>query len=681
MFARIKRLIVGAPRDIEDPHLFHKVSLIAFMAWVGLGSDGISSSAYGPDEAFRALGEDHRYMAVYLAIAVAFTVFVISFAYSRIIEHFPTGGGGYVVATKLLGSKAGLVSGSALLIDYVLTITVSIASGADAIFAFLPAEYHAYRLPLEYGSILLLIMMNLRGVKESITVLLPIFFLFIITHAVMLVAALVKHAGDAPAVLSNVVTQSQADYKSMGFIAMFLIFAKAYAQGAGTFTGIEAVSNGLAIMRDPKVQTGKRTMLYMALSLALTASGILIAYLLLNVRVNAADPTRPLNAVLLENLVKGSSIFGNWFVVLTLFAEAALLLIAAQTGFIDGPRVMANMALDSWLPHRFSSLSERLTTHYGIVLIGLAALAALMYTGGNVEMLVVMYSINVFITFSLTELGMCRFYITQRHKHKEWKHALPIHLTGLILCSSILVVVVMEKFSHGAWVTLVVTSMLIGLCMLIRGYYRNVYSKLGLVPVEEIPPVDASLAAAPKPFDLHKPTAVLLVGSYGPLGVHAFTQLRRLFGDHFQQIIFISVGVIDSGNFKGTDEMDALRHQTEDSLKKYVALATHFAFNAHSMSVIGNEPVQPAVELCTEAALRYRNIMFFAGKLIFQRETFLQRVLHNETAMAIQNRLQWLGYPMLILPIRVWGRGKKVSVEAMIRSTQTVVGPDVDVAT
>src|SRR6185295_14765016 len=180
--AKMKRLLVGAPRDIEDPHLFHKVSLIAFMAWVGLGSDGISSSAYGPDQAFRALGEEHKYMAVFLALAVAVTVFVISFAYSRIIEHFPTGGGGYVVATKLLGAPAGLVSGSALLIDYVLTITVSIAGGADAIFAALPPEYMAWKLPAEYAAIGLLIVMNLRGVKESITLLLPIFFLFLVTH-------------------------------------------------------------------------------------------------------------------------------------------------------------------------------------------------------------------------------------------------------------------------------------------------------------------------------------------------------------------------------------------------------------------------------------------------------------------------------------------------------------------
>ena len=134
---RLKRLLFGAPRDVEDPHVFHKISLIAFLAWVGLGADGLSSSAYGPDEAFRALGE-HTYLAVFLALATALTVFIISYAYSRIIEHFPSGGGGYVVATKLLGPSFGVVSGCALLVDYVLTISVSIASAADQIFSFLP---------------------------------------------------------------------------------------------------------------------------------------------------------------------------------------------------------------------------------------------------------------------------------------------------------------------------------------------------------------------------------------------------------------------------------------------------------------------------------------------------------------------------------------------------------------
>src|SRR5438105_7620653 len=141
MLSGLKRVLLGRPRDVLDPGVFHKVSLAAFLAWVGLGADGLSSSAYGPEEAFKALGP-HTYLSVAMALATAFTVLVISLAYSRIIEHFPLGGGGYNVATRLLGSGAGLVSGSALVIDYVLTISISIAAGADAIFSFLPPAWN-----------------------------------------------------------------------------------------------------------------------------------------------------------------------------------------------------------------------------------------------------------------------------------------------------------------------------------------------------------------------------------------------------------------------------------------------------------------------------------------------------------------------------------------------------------
>jgi amino acid transporter len=654
MLARVRSWLVGKPRDIEDPKLFHQISLVAFLAWIGLGSDGLSSSAYGPDEAFKALGE-HTELAIFLAIATAVTVFIISYSYSQIIEHFPSGGGGYVVATKLLGANAGLVSGCALLIDYVLTITVSVASGAEAVFAFLPEHWGHARIAVECLTIVTLVILNIRGIKESIQVLIPIFLLFLVTHAAMLIVAFVKHFSDIPVHVQDVAHRLHGSYSNMGFIALFLIFARAYSQGAGTFTGIEAVSNGLAIMREPKVQTGKRTMVYMAISLAVTASGILLAYMLCDVKV--INPERPLNAVLLESLVGNNSGF-HWFVVVTLFAEAALLVIAAQTGFIGGPRTMANMALDSWLPHRFSSLSERLTTHYGVTLIGILALAALFYTQGSVKMLVVMYSINVFITFSLAQLGMCKFFITHRDKLDNWKSSLAIQGTGLILCTGILIMVIVEKFLNGAWVTLAVTSLLIFICITIRRYYKKVYSKLGVLPMNIETPKDAPPNPKLDHLDIHKPTAVLLVGSYGGLGLHSFVQIRRLFPDYYKQIIFVSVSVVDSGNFKGSDEIESLKQQTQDSLDKYVAVAKQFGMAADSMTLTANEPVEGAAEICTEIALRYPHSTFFAGKLVFQQETWFQRLLHNETAIAIQNRLQWLGYAMIILPIRIWGAGK-----------------------
>src|SRR6188472_2777316 len=151
----LRRTLFGPPKDIKDPHAFHKLSLIALLAWVGLGADGLSSSAYGPDEAYRALGE-HTGLAFFLALAMAATVFIISYGYSRIIEQFPSGGGGYVVASKLLHPRVGVASGAALLVDYVLTITISIASGADAIFSFLPPAWAPYKLAFAFAGVGLL---------------------------------------------------------------------------------------------------------------------------------------------------------------------------------------------------------------------------------------------------------------------------------------------------------------------------------------------------------------------------------------------------------------------------------------------------------------------------------------------------------------------------------------------
>ena len=158
----LRERLFGHKKDFRDPSIFHRVSLIAFFAWVGLGADGLSSSAYGPEAAFRSLGEGHHYMAVFLAVAVPLTVFIISYGYSRIIEQFPQGGGGYVVASKHLGPYFGLVSGSALLVDYVLTIAVSVASAGDAVFSFLPPEWRAYKLVAVLIVLGLLTVMNLR---------------------------------------------------------------------------------------------------------------------------------------------------------------------------------------------------------------------------------------------------------------------------------------------------------------------------------------------------------------------------------------------------------------------------------------------------------------------------------------------------------------------------------------
>ena len=182
---RLKHRLIGMPRDINEPSIFHKISLIPILAWIGLGADGLSSSSYGPEEAFKALGS-HTYLAAFLALATALTVFIISYAYSRIIEHFPHGGGGYIVSTHTISKDAGVISGAALLVDYILTIAVSLASCGDAIFSYFPAAYLKYKMIFVVFLILLMVVMNLRGVKESVTILAPIFLVFILTHILLI---------------------------------------------------------------------------------------------------------------------------------------------------------------------------------------------------------------------------------------------------------------------------------------------------------------------------------------------------------------------------------------------------------------------------------------------------------------------------------------------------------------
>ncbi|HVR87619.1 MAG TPA: APC family permease [Planctomycetota bacterium] len=644
---RLKHLIIGRPRDIQDRSTYHNLSLIAFLAWVGLGADGLSSSAYGPADAFMTLNE-HTYLAIGLAALTAFTVIIISAGYSRIIEHFPHGGGGYVVATKLLGRGAGVVSGSALLVDYVLTITVSIAAAGDALFSLMPVHWHTWKLPSEIFFILFLTVLNLRGVRESVITLTPIFLVFVVTHLILITGGILAHTSQFSSTIAHARSGFSSGIATLGMGGLLLRFVHAYSLGGGTYTGIEAVSNGLAIMREPRVRTAKKTMLYMSSSLAFTAAGLLFCYLLWHI-----EPVegKTMNAVLTERFVQVVPL-GKVFVFVTLISEGALLVVAAQAGFVDGPRVLANMAVDSWMPRRFAALSDRLTTQNGIVLMGLASLAALLYTKGDVEHIVVMYSINVFLTFSLSMLAMLLH--SARAKRDEGGSAghIVLFLVGLLLCATILVITIMEKFLAGGWVTLLVTGSVIVLAFVIRKHYETVTGKLGGLyqQLTNIPKTSEGLGAEPDPT---QPTAVILVAGYGGLGLHTFLTLFRQFPNHFKGVVFISVGVIDSREFKGEGTVEALKANVEENLKKYVDFARGQGFPASYRLAIGTDAVAEGEKLCLDVAREFPQVTFFAGKILFQKERWYQNLLHNETAMAIQKRLQWAGKTVVVVPARV----------------------------
>ena len=263
-----------------------------------------------------------------------------------------------------------------------------------------------------------------------------------------------------------------------------------------------------------------------------------------------------------------------------------------------------------------------------------------------------MYSINVFVTFSFSQLGMSRFYIRRRKEDAKWMQHLSVHLVGLALCATILVITTVEKFTEGGWMTLLITSIVIGVCYLIRNHYQDVRSSVA--------ELDKTLLSFPTsgppnsaPLDKKDLTAIQLVSGYSGFGVHTLLSILTTFPKIYKNIVFVSVAVIDSGSFKGAEEVEELEQSVRSGLEKYVELARKLGFAADYRIEVGTDVVESAINLCKTIAAEYPRSTVFTGQITFRLEKFYHRMLHNETAFAIQRRLQWDGITTVILPIRM----------------------------
>jgi amino acid transporter len=656
-FKKIKNIVIGNARDPHDKKIFHNLSLIAFLAWVGLGSDGLSSSCYGPPEAFKTLGA-HPYLGIFVALGTGITIFIIAASYSHIIELFPSGGGGYLVASKLLSPHVGMVSGCALLIDYVLTITISIASGADAIFSFLPPSLLGFKLGFAIVGVIVLLILNIRGIKEAVVPLVPVFMLFVLTHIFAIGYSIFVHVPQYHEVYGSASQGLAKSFHSLGTFGVLFLVMKAYSMGAGTFTGIEAVSNGIPILRDPKVVTAKRTMHYMAFSLSITVIGLMVAYLLFKVH---EVPGKTLNAVLFENMTRGwGSQSATIFIFITLLSEAILLFIAAQTGFLDGPRVLANMALDRWFPTRFAMLSDRLVTQNGILLMGGASFIMMLMSRGSVDFLIVLYSINVFITFSLSQLGMVKHWWQERNTNKNWFRKLLINGIGLVLTLFILFSVLILKFGEGGWITLIITAGLVSLTLIIKKHYliaAELLRKLDtIVDSVEASIYDIGGGADEVVEPVCNPkakTAAILVNGFNGLGLHTLLSIFRLFPNTYKNFIFLQVGSVDAGNFKGISEINNLDEHISSEAGRYVKYMKEHGFYSEAFTSIGTDVVDEITDLVPKITAKYPGVVFFGGQLVFPEDSFMGRWLHNYIVFAVQRKFYRKGVPFFILPIRI----------------------------
>ena len=671
-FRLAKDVLIGRARNLSDRRIFHNMSLVALLAWVGLGADGLSSSCYGPESAFLALrtpaGLNISFLSLFVALGTVLTIVIICTSYSQIIEVFPTGGGGYLVASKLLSPTMGVISGCALIGDYILTIALSVASGADALYSLLPA--HFQQLPAEVirdqktefslGVVVFLTILNLRGVKESVMLWVPVFFVFVASYTFGIIWAVAAQFGNLPDIAHGISGDVKAGAAELGWLGLLGAVLRAYSLGAGTYTGIEAVSNGMNALREPRVQTGKRTMVYMAASLAFVVGGLLLAYLLYHV---TPEEGKTLNAVLFERITAGwPRGAAKLFVIAAMASSGALLVIAAQTGFFGGPRILANMAVDRWMPTRFATLSDRLVTQNGVLLMGLAAFlvlgAAFLFSkGGLVNTLVVLYSINVFITFSLSQLGMVRHWWLERRREAFWRRKISINGFGLLLTGGILISLCVVKFFEGGWVTLLVTGLLIGLSFWVKNHYRGTQKKLHrLNELVAAALADDALTVVERPAppcDPNARTAVFLVNGFNGLGLHTLLAVVRMFPRVYHNFVFVQVGVLDAGNFKGAAEVHNLGEHSRVEVDRFVGYMSRRGFYAEAHYALGTDIVDEAAKLCEQIAGKFPQATFFAGQLVFKDESLITRWLHNHTVFELQRRLYQTGRPMLILPIQV----------------------------
>ncbi len=653
MFFKIRNFLFGNPLDPFNKDTRRHISLVAFLAWVGLGADGISSSCYGPEEAFLALGT-HEELAIYLAIATAFTVFIISYAYTQVIELFPNGGGGYRVATRLLGRHAGLISGMALIIDYVLTIAISIASGVDAIFSFLPADWQQAKLIMALCLVVFLSILNLRGMKESIKFLMPVFLGFIITHIFLIIYGIVTHHYGLSALVPQAATETVKMKDSLGWIFVFSVFLKALSMGGGTFTGLEAVSNNVNTLAEPRVRTAKLTMFLVAVSLAFTAAGIILLYLLWGVtKVEGQTLNATVFYLITQTWNYNGIALSDFIVPIVLMFEAGLLVVAANAGFLAGPNVIAIMASDEWMPKSFSSLSSRLVVKNGILFMAVAALVTLIITGGSVHVLVVLYSINVFITFSMSLLGLSIYWFRHRHRQEKWLSKLTISVIGFIVCSSILLITIFEKFHEGGWITLLITSIFVGLGLLIRRMYRRF--KINLMQKEaefynyEFLPSDPNLSAV----DKSAPTAAIIVDQTFGSGMNCLLAIKKLFPGIFKNFIFVTVGEVDSNTMREEKRWRDMRRKTKSILNKYKNYCNANGRFAKAYIGYDTDVVEKLTRLTNRVSKDYPNVLFFGTKFIFDNENIFTQILFNHIPYIMQRRLHTKGQNMVILPMKI----------------------------
>ncbi len=458
-----------------------------------LASDNISSSAYATEEAMRVLalaGTAALALTMPIAIAVVFVLAIVILSESRVIRAYPNGGGSYLVARENHGVIAGLVAASALLIDYVLTVAVSTAAGVAAISSFVP-ELHGYRVIAGLVLIGLLVIGNLRGVREAGLLFAAPTYAYMIAMYGLVAFGLFRIAtGDPPA---PVTPPNPFPPDATAPLALLLVL-RAFASGSVGLTGSEAVANGVPSFRRPETTNAIKTLVLMGTIFATIFLAITYISTTIGIQPDLKE-AETVNSMMTRAIVGA----GTPFYYIVQVTTAVILLLAANTGFTGFPRLASVLANDRFMPRHFADVGSRLAFNFGIVVLAVLACLILAAFDGSVTNLVPLYTIGVFLAFTLSQSGLVRRW--RRLRNPGWRFSMVINAFGTVVTGTVLLVVAFTKFEHGAWMVLVLIPIISALLYGINRHYQNVQDALILagpdqqrVPVLQAPVVIVPIA-------------------------------------------------------------------------------------------------------------------------------------------------------------------------------------------
>ena len=493
-----KRWLIGEPLASEK---LEGQLLPKYLALPIFASDALSSVAYAPQELLLILtlgGLSFLSFAPWVAVAVVLLLIVVVTSFRQLIKAYPSGGGDYEVASKNLGEKAGLVVASALLVDYILTVTVSVASGVDNIISAFPV-LNTWRVEIAVGFVILLAAINLRGVAESSKAFALPTYLFVASVVVMIVVGLTRAAlGDTPVAASSAFTVK--DPASLTQIAFILLLLRAFASGCSALTGVEAVANGVQAFRRPKIKNAQMTLVLMGSIASVLFIGIVTLALISKVHYAESacdlqgfkDCTTAPQASVISQIAAATFPGAGYFMFYVIQGTTALvLLLAANTAFNGFPLLGSVLARDAYAPKSMQTRGDRLVFSNGVLLLSGAAILLLVIYRANLTQLIQLYIIGVFVSFTLGQLGMVVHWTRMLREGREGISAaqrrqllrsLSINATGAFFTGIVLIVVTITKFTHGAWLVFAIMPVLFYLMLRINRYYGQVAKDIEVDP-------------------------------------------------------------------------------------------------------------------------------------------------------------------------------------------------------